>query len=253
MRAPAMCDTLPGQREEMASNRTKTSWADFHKEHLPRLFQLPREERLAFWFRGHASTAWKLEPTIDRGRTVPFPDSDARENHVRALVDAFKRQAMHLEFPAGIPETPRQWELLARHHGLDSTVLDWTASPFVAAYFAFADVAREPADSVAIWCLKRSGLLAKPVAAQDVDFWDADTDYQFNLRAIEQQARFMRVGTVRPTLEQALADHLYCFELPSADRVNAMTQLEAMGITARSLFRDLDGAARAANHFVRGS
>jgi hypothetical protein len=100
-------------------------------------------------FRGHASADWKLEPSIQRLKNA-YPHSfrtDAEE-YVR---QAFKRRT-HLylrELPNDKDEL--EWLALMRHHGAPTRLLDWTRSPYVAAFFATAE-AKEDEVSV-IWAI----------------------------------------------------------------------------------------------------
>ena len=66
------------------------------------------------------------------------------------------RQGMALQYGVDLPvdgETD-EWLALMRHHGAPTRLLDFTYSPYVAAYFAFEDA--EPRDSVAIWAVNTS-------------------------------------------------------------------------------------------------
>jgi hypothetical protein len=146
---------------------------------------------------------------------------------------------------------PREWELLARHHGLPSAVLDWTSSPYVAAFFAFADPASRVAESIAVWAFDRayfeSEITDEGESKDDpIEIWDDHADLQVNPRAVEQASIFMRVNRIGPPLEESLGTHLAKFVLPAASRAEALRRLATMGITARRLFRDLDHAAATA-------
>ena len=82
-------------------------------------------------YRGHASTAWKLEPTLDR--LISAPNSPKRDQHLRNF--KFSARGRRGSHPTRI-ETENDWWALGQHHGLATPLLDWSESPFVALYFA---------------------------------------------------------------------------------------------------------------------
>jgi hypothetical protein len=100
-------------------------------------------------FRGHANTSWSLEPSIERlQRAYPNSVRVGAEEYVRK---AFKRRAHHYlnDLPGEHEEL--EWMALMRHHGAPTRLLDWTRSPYVAAFFALAEAPDEQ-DSV-IWAI----------------------------------------------------------------------------------------------------
>lgn len=160
------------------------------------------------------------------------------------LMVEFKRDALGLQIDVGSSLGVDDWELLARHHGLPTPILDWTMSPYVAAFFAFTDSASETSEWVSVWTFDREafahGSLAEIEVIDDID------RIQFNPRAIEQRGVFLRIGTTKKTIEQLLSQHLFRYDIPSSERQLALADLDQMLVNARTLFRDLDGAARSA-------
>jgi hypothetical protein len=124
-------------------------------------------------FRGQASSDWRLETTLERSRTNinrisqyfyflsaakpqletftgrRWPDLDFIEiDVVLSNYDRFELSA----FPA--------YELCvySRHHGFPSPLLDWSKSPYIAAYFAFAEPKK---DRIAIWAYQEYAEVGK--------------------------------------------------------------------------------------------
>jgi len=148
------------------------------------------------------------------------------------------------DLPVGAPG-----ELLARHHGLPSPLIDWTLSPWVAAYFAFLNSTGAPGDFVAIWTLDR----AKIPPALNIELIDDLELIRANKRALQQRGVFLRVSTIVQSIDVLLDHALRRIEIPSDQRNAALNDLDAMTISATALFGDLDGAAQTAASRVRSN
>jgi hypothetical protein len=113
-------------------------------------------------WRGHRRDNWILEPTIDRlikEKNIPLSKAHQFRN---AHLDRFKYAARGRRGlnPPKI-ESENDWWALGQHYGLATPLLDWTASPFVAAYFAFIDSSHEQTNHRAIYALHRPSVEEK--------------------------------------------------------------------------------------------
>src|SRR5262245_10021725 len=137
-------------------------------------------------FRGQSSPRWTLmsqwERTLAR---IPARGAIAeRRTNWQAMLEKIRHDFM--ELATGLPGLhgkdldEHDWWAIGRHYGLVTPLLDWTRSPYVAAFFAFMDYAESvsprikigdidtpaflhsrPDVSVAIWALKVCPELAK--------------------------------------------------------------------------------------------
>ena len=86
-------------------------------------------------FRGEDAACWPLRPRA--GRFEHPADSTAME---KELLEEFKKRALPL-----LPITPAsdwEWLALAQRHGLATRLLDWSANPLVAAFWAVQEPCR---------------------------------------------------------------------------------------------------------------
>jgi hypothetical protein len=218
------------------------SWDEF-KAQIGRIASVP--QLTAGWdyaFRGCTDASWKLTTTLDRARS--FTSNGERGRYEDDLLNDFRREAVALLPPESDLPNGNALALLARHHGLPSSWLDWTTSPYVAAYFAYSGRAKDDRKPrLAIWCVTRArmGDLIHPD-----DIVDDPALLRFNPRANRQRGIFIRSSSIVPPIETTLRPALIKFVMPASmnQKRQALTELDLMTINATTLFGDLDGAAR---------
>ena len=231
------------------------SWSEF-KDWASRV----RAEHDAFTFRGHGSNRFSLSTTFHRAGRHRIERYCAQElptfkNHAEAVLGTRFDLRDGEDFSTVLG--------LAQHHGLPTPLLDWTDSPYVAAFFAFSDALEAARGSehthVRIYGLTRQfvnktsfPVVTLPTAAPYVA--SLAISARQNARLYAQQGRFLvtNVATVEDhirRLETAdKSSYLFAADVPVHLANQALEDLAYMGLTAAAMFPGLDGVCRMMRH-----
>lgn len=231
----------------MTAVRTVTyaSWPEFTRDVFVELFGDGVFRHGRYLFRGAADADWPLSSLFDR-RFAAVP-MERRMQLWDRLVHEWRRGCAELGIDDAVLAEDRTLWALGQHHGLPTRLLDWSTSPYVAAFFAFADhLTRSPGrfSQVAVWALH----LDNPVWLRAGGVEVVAVPTVANARMRNQGGRFTLCRASIATLEEyaerfATGTALTRCVLPAEAAGRALPDLDAMGITSAELFPDLGGVA----------
>ncbi len=249
---------------------TCSSWDDFKSE--VRIENDELEGGPAPLYRGHARVDWKLMSPWERELKQRGRGKDSAKL-LTQLLDSFKDMTIGLP---GIRTLDLQaeddWWTLGRHYGLVTPLLDWTRSPYVAAFFAFTTLleqvspgatthgsvdisellSHKSAAQVAIWSFVSQKASLDGSSTEGLEVVNSRTDLGHRQRA--QRGVFTRLSNsehlcLEDFLESLQPEHppLRKYLVPGWEASNAIRELRLMNITFATLFPDLTGAVLQAN------
>lgn len=220
----------------------------------------------SYIWRGQRRSDWPLSSTIDRlfGRLgFLAAGQDALEKRSKKQLETFRYAARGRRGPSPTKLSENELWALGQHFGLATPLLDWTRSPFAAAYFAFEELASDPTPFRTVYALNERVVLS---AGEQIDNGPSieqgrpplveivDPLYDENQRLVNQGGCFTRapIGTpieqwVATVFENSTEPVLIKIEIPDDGRIDCLRTLNLMNINHLSLFPDLIGASRFTN------
>ena len=213
------------------------------------------------WFRGQSDSSFKLTTTLDRVSTERVKVSDYYRtlSRVKPAVETMgRRHWPDLDWPK-IAEDCRSFDFLSlhqlpaynllahvRHHGFPSPLLDWSHSPFVAAYFAFEHTKSK---NVAIYVYSerlsstKSYSSSEPVVKTSGPYvtthprhFRQQASYTTALRFENGEWTFASHEDVFNDRHNELQDQVWKIEMPASERRNVLGELDRYNLNAYSLF-----------------
>ena len=231
-------------------------------------------EALEGWaFRGHVNAEWPLVPSLTRRLQQFSPEPRLWPLRETRAMRVFRRKAhIHLADRSALEDDLRCLALM-QHHGAATRLLDFTKSPFVAAFFALEsadmDVAVFALNTPALWhaaptfdpTLTRSHIDPRSAGNFERYFlenklpvlWFGEPS-EMDSRLVAQSGLFVVPGILDKPLDDILDAYggsdalLTKFVLPLTMRDDAMRALYRMNVTYATLFPDLDGLARSVSY-----
>ena len=206
-------------------------------------------------FRGHADAEWKLETTLERFTKKP---SWSQEQYYKAIRDIRPAVISITGKSWDIPEfedgklAPSGYEFMIylRHHGFPSPLLDWTRSPYVAAFFAFQSQEQPKSGKVAIYSYAEhfgGTMIANdlseptvhglgPYAVTHKRHYAQQCEYSICAQQID--GKYVYVSHENPRFVAPTSDlgPVKKYILPASERTRALSCLHRMNVTAFSLF-----------------
>lgn len=259
-----------------------------HFSDLAGKITLPQQYYGDYVFRGQANDSWRLEPSLLRYLPRNVTPQAALELEDKGF-DEFSSQA-HLHLPnevlpvmLGQPSLMEWWAIMQHYHA-PTRLLDWTQSPYVAAYYAIEKEAKKPG---AIFVVHTKTILRSfkkhfpkgnadneqlrdPNAPATLEFFRPQ---KRTYRLVAQQGCFSLSANILGMHDDLIAEQCkeaslkapktLFFEkwiIPSRLKLNFLQKLRAMNIAAHSLFPGIDGlglslveAARLLTTFTKAS
>jgi FRG domain len=224
------------------------TWSEF-RNHIETL------KARALIFRGQCKP-WRLRTKFHRsGRTNLYR---YRSEDIPQLHRHLSARTRHL-FDLTKPDEFGSFCSMVQHHGYPTPMLDWSRSPYVAAFFAYRTVTAEvvskagPADKVRIHVFEHDlwktafpqypDMLYPGLHMSVIEFVAVENERLVPQQGVSTVTNVDDVETYIQSCERSSkAVYLTAYDLPIKERSKAMSELSYMGITAGSLFPGLDGA-----------
>lgn len=236
------------------------SWSEFREIACSQDFR-------SWAFRGQANAGWPLFSSLSRHFLSFGVHPSAWTKQESRVIRIFQRKS-HLfldHLPADVDSF--EWLTLMQHHGAPTRLLDFSWSPFVAAFFAL----ERATETSAVWAVLPPAMndaKVRPyrgkasVIAGEMGPWNVGAyeehflpnrhrfavigePYRMNQRLIAQAGTFVMPSVLHVAVEDIVPTNgVVKFILDESIRKEALRDLYTMNINNATLFPGIDGLAR---------
>lgn len=223
-------------------------------------------------FRGQESKEWELMNAIERTDFIHLYKGVETD-----FVAEFQRGARNYLTNDALPTHLIEWLALMQHHGAPTRLLDFSKSPYIAAFFAYEQCATDAENHIAIWAInihflkqraaeviqqyypnemKSSNNVVNEKLFESIFFNNRDSfifpvePFRMNRRYSLQQSIFVSTAnSYQPFMQQLgfigsdISHAVIKMELPARQQKEVIRNLQRMNLNRASLFPDLDGYA----------
>jgi hypothetical protein len=202
-------------------------------------------------YRGHSMREWGLETSFARYCRRQQRSFSLQEFF--GLLDRFTDRAGDFVGEELSQLNVCQRIALAQHHGIPTPFLDWTESPYVAAFFALVERYAAPTDApFTVWGLRVDEPFADGRALSKEALLSARTPVRvirpkvYQSRRVSRQLGVFTFFGSDQRMEDCLDEKVMTlkrYDVGGSDWSGLLRQLHLMGVSASNLFDDLDGVA----------
>ncbi|MBN1866980.1 FRG domain-containing protein [Candidatus Sumerlaeota bacterium] len=226
-------------------------------------------------FRGQPDSEWNLKTTLERATERAthaeysieryLQRADSVVNEIESLTGKKWQLPPYPEIVKEIEESQGRgphlphydYLVYLRHHGFPSPLLDWTSSPYIAAYFALEPLSDAERCSVFAFIETPEGRKSAspgwagikptgPYVTTDIRHFAQKARYTFSTRWDEERKTyyFCSHHSEPPPHSIVIQDVLIKITFPRSDRIAALRQLEDYNINHYTLFQSEDSLVR---------
>lgn len=217
------------------------------------------QRRSKLIFRGQSDAKWDLLTTLERSQAKPMNWQSylrivrSTAHHVQTFTDRIWELPSNSQTEKWGKEYDDCWQSIPgydywvylRHHGFPSPLLDWSQSPYVAAFFAFRN---ESPDRVAIYCYQEYSSGAKGTRWSAPQITVHGPYVSAHRRHVLQQCTYTTCSLYAHgdwtyskhsgvfdggAIDQ---DRLWKITLPATERLTVLRYLDQYNLNAYSLF-----------------
>jgi len=212
-------------------------------------------------FRGHGDSSWQLRTTLQRyaPQLTRLSDYYRYASRIKPQIETYFEREWNipdapeydkfLQESAGFIGLPAyDYMIYLRHHGFPSPFLDWSRSPYVAAFFAFSHGAPPPSDRVAIYAYLEFAGNAKAGSSNEPEIVTRGPYVRSHPRHFRQQSEYSLCAVVSDgdwhyaphedafRRNDPAQDLLWKLTIPYSERLKVLRELDQHNLNSFSLF-----------------